>query len=243
MALSCIYLIIYNLPPPTFFFILVWQQYSSVAEYAEPSQCGSPTRCSHLLGSHPGLLQLILQVCLHILGRLQTAGGLGGVDTLRLLSLQPCRFSSEGDKIESKQGSLDISEPGEKLSLAVQPFCEGPDLPKFQLLFGHPGLHSDGSGQLGRLLFLGPQRTGAKAFPLRRRRFCLREANRSKYLFFFNVPRRSAASFRSPPTFLGFPVAEGADDLPDAVFRADAVRPHVPSLDDLRGRDVSVGGF
>lgn len=128
------------------------------------------------------------------------------------------------------------------MAAGVEPFCEGPDLPKLQLLFGHPGLHGDGSSQLGRLLLLGPQRTRAQAFPLWRRRFCLREENRSSSSS-THVPRRSIHSFRSPPTFLGFPVAEGADDLSDAVFRADAVRPHVPSLDDLRGRDVSVGGF
>lgn len=126
-------------------------------------------------------------------------------------SLSPaCRFSTEGQKSKSKEGSPDISETGEKLSAAVQPFCEGPDLPKLQLLFGHPGLHGDGSGQLGRLLLLGPQRTGAQAFPLRRRRFCLREANRLKFLFFFNVPRLPLRRQLPVSTNLsGFPCCRG----------------------------------
>ena len=45
-------------------------------------------------------------------------------------------------------------------------------------------------------------------------------------------------------TFAGrVPDAEWADDLADAVLRADPVRPHVPPLDDLRGDDVRLRGL
>ena len=45
-------------------------------------------------------------------------------------------------------------------------------------------------------------------------------------------------------TFAGrVPDAERADDLADAVLRADPVRPHVPPLDDLRGDDVRLRGL
>lgn len=40
---------------------------------------------------------------------------------------------------------------------------------------------------------------------------------------------------------LGHP--ERADDLADAVFGANAVRPHVPALDDLGGGDLCVRGL
>lgn len=44
-------------------------------------------------------------------------------------------------------------------------------------------------------------------------------------------------------TFGSVSVSEGTDDLPDAVFRADAVGPHIPSFYNLRCSDVCVGGF
>lgn len=44
-------------------------------------------------------------------------------------------------------------------------------------------------------------------------------------------------------TFGSVSVSKGTDDLPDAVFRADAKGPHVPSFYDLCCSDVCVGGF
>lgn len=44
-------------------------------------------------------------------------------------------------------------------------------------------------------------------------------------------------------TFRGLGSAEGADDLADAVFRADAVGPHVAALDNLCGGDLRLGGL
>lgn len=85
------------------------------------------------------------------------------------------------------------------MSAGVEPFCEGPDLPKLQLLFGHPGLHGDGSSQLGRLLLLGPQRTRAQAFPLWRRRFCLKEKTGEVPLqLMCRVAQSTASSLRQP---------------------------------------------
>lgn len=107
---------------------------------------------------------------LDILRGLQAAGGLGGIDALRLLPLQPV------ERLGLEESST--LQEGEKRLLVLKPLCEGPDLPQLQLLLGHPGLHGDGSSQLGRLLLLGSQGAGAKAFSLRRWRFCLREAIR-----------------------------------------------------------------
>lgn len=44
-------------------------------------------------------------------------------------------------------------------------------------------------------------------------------------------------------TFGSVSVSEGTDDLPDAVFRADAVRSHVSSFNNLCCGDVCVRGF
>lgn len=46
-----------------------------------------------------------------------------------------------------------------------------------------------------------------------------------------------------PFTFGSFGNANGADDLPDAVFRPDAVRPHISPLDDLCCGDRRLRGF
>lgn len=58
-----------------------------------------------------------------------------------------------------------------------------------------------------------------------------------------HVPRRSVVSFQFSLTFLSFSVAEGADNLTDAVLRADTVWPNVPSPDNLCSGDVSVCCF
>lgn len=44
-------------------------------------------------------------------------------------------------------------------------------------------------------------------------------------------------------TFGSVSVSKRTDDLPDAVLRADAVGPHIPSFYNLRCSDVCVGGF
>lgn len=117
--------------------------------------------------------------------------------------------------------------------MCFSPFCKGFDLPQLQVLFRHPCLHSDRPGQLGWLLLLGSQSTGAQALPLWSGGFYSWEGRNKLsitlvlhqdnsftpgYWSFFKLKSYIVLEQMFSFTFGSVSVSKGTNDLPDAVL-------------------------